>query len=34
VPLNLPKDAAPAEKVAEKIFEAFLSGHKGKLDLV
>lgn len=34
VPMNLPKDAAPAEKVAEKVYEAFLSGHKGKLDLV
>ena len=34
VPLNLPKDAASAEKVADKVYEAFLSGHKGKLDLV
>ena len=34
VPLRLPKDAAPAEKVAEKIYEAYLSGHKGNLDLV
>ncbi len=34
VPLNLPKDAATAEKVAGKIYEAFLSEHKGKLDLV
>ena len=33
VPLNLPKYAAPAEKAVEKIFEAFLSGLKGKLDL-
>ena len=34
VPMNLPKDAASAEKVADKVYEAFLSGHKGKLDLV
>jgi NAD(P)-dependent dehydrogenase (short-subunit alcohol dehydrogenase family) len=34
VPLKLPKDAAPPEKVAEKIYEAYLSEHKGKLDLV
>lgn len=34
VPLRLPKDAAPAEKVAEKIYEAYLSEHKGQLDLV
>jgi NAD(P)-dependent dehydrogenase (short-subunit alcohol dehydrogenase family) len=34
VPLRLPKDAAPAEKVAEKIYEAYLSEHRGKLDLV
>jgi len=34
VPLNLPKDAASAEKVAGKIYEAYLSEHKGKLDLV
>ena len=34
VPLRLPKDAAPAKKVAEKIYEAYLSGHKGNLDLV
>jgi NAD(P)-dependent dehydrogenase (short-subunit alcohol dehydrogenase family) len=34
VPLRLPKDAAPAEKVAEKIYEAYLSEHKGYLDLV
>lgn len=33
VPLRLPKDAAPAEKVAERIYEAYLDGHKGKLDL-
>lgn len=34
VPLRLPKDAAPPEKVAEKIYEAYQSGHKGHLDLV
>jgi 3-hydroxy acid dehydrogenase/malonic semialdehyde reductase len=34
VPMNLPKDAAPAEKVADKVYEAYLTGHKGKLDLV
>jgi NAD(P)-dependent dehydrogenase (short-subunit alcohol dehydrogenase family) len=34
VALRLPKDAAPAEKVAEKIYEAYLSEHKGQLDLV
>lgn len=34
VPLNLPKDSASAEKVAEKIYDAHLSGHKGNLDLV
>jgi NAD(P)-dependent dehydrogenase (short-subunit alcohol dehydrogenase family) len=34
VSLRLPKDAAPAEKVAEKIYEAYLSEHKGYLDLV
>jgi NAD(P)-dependent dehydrogenase (short-subunit alcohol dehydrogenase family) len=34
VPLNMPKEAASAEKVAAKIYEAFLSGHKGTLDLV
>jgi NAD(P)-dependent dehydrogenase (short-subunit alcohol dehydrogenase family) len=34
VPLNLPKDAASAEKIAGKIYEAYLSEHKGKLDLV
>jgi len=34
VPLSLPKDAASTEKVADKIYAAYLSGHKGKLDLV
>jgi short-subunit dehydrogenase len=34
VPMNMPKDAASAEKVADKVYEAFLSGNKGKLDLV
>jgi NAD(P)-dependent dehydrogenase (short-subunit alcohol dehydrogenase family) len=34
VPLKLPKDAAPPEKVAEKILEAYHSDHRGKLDLV
>jgi NAD(P)-dependent dehydrogenase (short-subunit alcohol dehydrogenase family) len=34
VPMRPPKDAAPAEKVADKIYAAYLSGHKGKLDLV
>lgn len=34
VPLNLPKDAAAVEKVAGKIYEAYLSGHKGNLDLI
>ena len=33
VPLRLPKDAAPAEKVAERIYEAYLAEHKGQLDL-
>jgi NAD(P)-dependent dehydrogenase (short-subunit alcohol dehydrogenase family) len=34
VPLRLPADAASPEKVAEKIIEAYQSGHKGQLDLV
>lgn len=34
VPLRLPKDAAPPEKVAEKLYEAYQSGHKGQLNLV
>jgi NAD(P)-dependent dehydrogenase (short-subunit alcohol dehydrogenase family) len=34
VPLKMPKDAAEPRKVADKIYEAFLSGHKGNLDLV
>lgn len=33
VPLRLPKDAAPAEKVAERVYEAYLAEHKGHLDL-
>lgn len=33
VPLRLPKDAASAEKVAERIYEAYLAEHKGQLDL-
>ncbi len=33
VPLRLPKDAAPAEKVAERICEAYLAEYKGQLDL-
>ena len=34
VPLRLPKDAAPADKVAERIYEAYLAEHKWQLDLV
>jgi NAD(P)-dependent dehydrogenase (short-subunit alcohol dehydrogenase family) len=34
VSLRLPADAASPEKVAEKIIEAYQSGHKGQLDLV
>jgi short-subunit dehydrogenase len=34
VPLRIPKDTAAPDKVAEKIYEAFLSGHRGQLDLV
>jgi NAD(P)-dependent dehydrogenase (short-subunit alcohol dehydrogenase family) len=34
VPLRTPEDAAPPEKVAEKIIEAYRDGHKGQLDLV
>lgn len=34
VPLKLPADAAPPEKVAKRILEAYASGHKGQLDLV
>ncbi|NDJ53139.1 MAG: SDR family NAD(P)-dependent oxidoreductase [Chloroflexi bacterium] len=33
VPLKLPKDAMSAEKVADKLIEAYQSGHKGQLDL-
>jgi NADP-dependent 3-hydroxy acid dehydrogenase YdfG len=34
VPLRLPVDAASPEKVAQKILDAYQSGHKGQLDLV
>ena len=34
VPLKLPADAAPPEKVAKRIMEAYADGHKGQLDLV
>lgn len=34
VPFRMPDDAAPPEKVARKIFEAYQAGHKGQLDLV
>ena len=34
VPLRLPADAPPPEKVAQKILEAYHAGHKGQLDLV
>ena len=34
VPLNLPKDAAPPEKVAKRILSAYDEGHSGQLDLV
>jgi NAD(P)-dependent dehydrogenase (short-subunit alcohol dehydrogenase family) len=34
VSLRLPADAASPEKVAEKILEAYQTGHKGQLDLV
>ena len=33
VPLRLPKDAAPPEKVARRILEAYENGHTGLLDL-
>ena len=34
VPLRMPDDAPPPAKVAQKILEAYQSGHKGQLDLV
>jgi NAD(P)-dependent dehydrogenase (short-subunit alcohol dehydrogenase family) len=34
VPMRLPADAASPEKLAEKILEAYHSGHKGQLDLI
>ncbi|MAU00934.1 MAG: short-chain dehydrogenase [Anaerolineaceae bacterium] len=34
LPLNLPKDAAPPEKVAKRILAAYDEGHSGQLDLV
>lgn len=34
LPITLPKDAAPADKVAAKIMEAFAEGKAGQLDLV
>ncbi len=34
VPLRLPKDAAPPEKVAARILAAYAEGHSGALDLV
>lgn len=34
VPMRLPKNAAPPEKVAQKILEAYANGHTGQLDLV
>lgn len=33
VPMRMPTDAAPAEKVANRILEAHMSGFKGTLDL-
>ncbi|MEZ4592726.1 MAG: SDR family NAD(P)-dependent oxidoreductase [Chloroflexota bacterium] len=34
LPLRLPKDAAPPEKVAKRILAAYDEGHSGQLDLV
>ena len=34
LPLRLPKDAAPPEKVAKRILAAYEEGHSGQLDLV
>ena len=34
LPLRLPKDAAPPEKVAKRILSAYEEGHSGQLDLV
>lgn len=33
VPMRLPKDAASPQKVAQKMLEAYKSGHSGQLDL-
>ena len=34
VPLKAPADAAPPEKIAKKILEAYETKHKGQLDLI
>ena len=34
LPLRLPKDAAPPEKVAKRILAAYEEGHSGQLDMV
>lgn len=34
VPMRLPRDAAPPQKVAQQIIKAYEQGHKGTLDLV
>ncbi len=34
IPMRLPVNAASPEKVAEKIYEAYQTGHKGQLDLI
>ncbi|MCA9954803.1 MAG: SDR family NAD(P)-dependent oxidoreductase [Ardenticatenaceae bacterium] len=34
LPIRLPKDAAPPEKVAKRILAAYDTGHSGQLDLV
>ena len=34
VPMTLPKDAPPPEKVARRILDAYAEGHSGTLDLV
>ena len=34
VPMRLPADAAAPEKIAERVYEAYTTGHKGLLDLV
>lgn len=33
VPMTMPKDAAPPEKVAKRIIDAYTEGHSGQLDL-